>query len=346
MTCYLHSVSEVKNASESKRKYFNCIVQSNNKPIRAVCFSPEKRPELQAVAATKSPVKIKNYKQSNNDDLTITKFTKITPLDNKDVDFAYSEELSSIGTGKPVGILSIPKLAAEQLIVVKGKVVKVSGVKMLSTRYGKLKKQDVVIADPTAHVKVVLWGDHVNALQLDQTYTLNNVRVKSTKFEHYLNTPRNEDFTAIDAAPFTTPVIEYEDDVDTTSTVNGTILGVQNTSKSLGCNNCQKRAVDIIAPHKAVCQSCGFQQPPSACTPFWTLRILLKPKNGQKNIHLQLDCNTTEALLHLINPAFQLGSATEEDIITIILENYKTSLVFTYDTLTSQVSEVIRSDIA
>ena len=125
------------------------------------------------------------------------------------------------------------------------------------------------------------------------------------------------------------------------------ILGVQITSKSLGCNNCPKQAVDIIAPHKAVCQSCGFQQPPSTCTPFWTLRILLKQENGQKTIHLRLDCNTSEALLHLINHHFQLTSATEEDgIIATILKNYKTSLVFTYDTLTLQVSEVSHSNIA
>ena len=99
---------------------------------------------------------MKNYRQSNNNDLTITKFTKITPLDNKNVDFTYAEDLSLTGTGKPVGISSTPKLAAEQLIIVKGKVVKVSGVKMQSTRYGKLKKQDVVISDPTAYVKVAL----------------------------------------------------------------------------------------------------------------------------------------------------------------------------------------------
>ena len=111
---------------------------------------------MQAVAAKKSPVKLKIFKQSNNN-LTTTKFTKITPPpDNKDVDFAYAEELSLTGTGKPVGILSIPKLAAEQLIIIKGKVVKVSGVKMQSTQYGKLTKQDVVISDPTAYVKVVL----------------------------------------------------------------------------------------------------------------------------------------------------------------------------------------------
>ena len=336
MACYLHNISEVKNASESKRKYFNCIVQSNDKQIRAVCFSPEKRAEMQAVAATKSPVKMKNYKQSSNDDLTITQFTKIIPLDNKDVNFAYSEELCLAGTGKPIPISSIIKLAAEQLIIVKGKVVKTSGVKMQPTRYGKLKKRDVVIADPTAYIKVVLWGNYVDALQLHETYILNNVRVKNTKFERYLNTPRNENFTAVNDVPFTTAVVPYEDEVDTTSTVNGMILGIQNASKSLACNNCQKRTVQIVTPHKGLCQSCKSQQPPSSCAFFWSLRILVKPENGHKNIHLRLDHNATETLLHLINHNFQLGSATKEDeIVATILENYETSFVFTYDSVTS-----------
>lgn len=133
-----------------------------------------------------------------------------TPLDNKDTDFAYSEELASFNwsSNKPVPISFIPKLSAEQLITVKAKVVKVSDIKMKAMRYGKLRKQEAVIADPTAHVRLVLSGDHANALQLDQTYSLNNVRIKSTKFQHYLYSPKNEDFMAFDAAAFTTPVVE------------------------------------------------------------------------------------------------------------------------------------------
>ncbi len=348
LTCYLHNISEVKNASESKKKYFNCIVQCNDKPVRAVCFSPEKRSELQALAASKSPVKLRNYKRGSNasEDLTITKFTKVTALDQKEVEFAYSEEIASASVGKPVSISSIPKLASEQLILIKAKVVKISCVKIQSTRFGQLKKQDVIVADPTASIKIVLWGEHVNCLELNQTYTLKNVRVKSTKFEHYLNTPRNEDFAALDAIPYSVPVVEYEDEGDSTSTVNGSIIGVQQASKYIGCNGCPKRNVQIVTPNKAICQneSCKLQQLLSTCPTYWTLRILIKPENATKNIHLRLDSNSTETLLHVINPAFQLQTATEDDIIAIILQNYQTSVTFTYDALNYQVSEVRRCE--
>ena len=55
-----------------KESTFNCVLQCNNKPVRAVCYSPEKRTELQAVAASKSPVKLKNYKRASNDNQDVT----------------------------------------------------------------------------------------------------------------------------------------------------------------------------------------------------------------------------------------------------------------------------------
>ena len=160
--------------------------------MRAVCFSAEKRSELQAIAKSKSPIKLKNYKQtsSKSDDLTITKFTNITTLEKNEVRFDYSEEISSAATGKSVNISTIPKLASEQLIQIKAKVVKISGVKVQSTRFGQVNKQDVIVADPTATTKIVLWGEFVNCLELNETYTLKNVRIKSTKFDPYLNAPK------------------------------------------------------------------------------------------------------------------------------------------------------------
>lgn len=82
-----------------------------------------KRAELHALASTKSPVKFNNYKQPNNgdDDFVITKFTKIVPFDKNKIDFPFSEELRATTTEKPLNISSIQKVAAEQLICVKGK---------------------------------------------------------------------------------------------------------------------------------------------------------------------------------------------------------------------------------
>jgi len=58
-------------------------------------------------------------------------------------------------------------------------------------------------------------------------------RKKFTKYEHYLNSPKNEEMKATEVTPYTVPLVEYKDEVGTSSTVNGIILGVQQTSKSL-----------------------------------------------------------------------------------------------------------------
>ena len=99
INCYFHNISPVKTASTSNKKYFNCVVQCGDKSVRAVCYSPEKRAELHALASTRSPVKLDNYKRPNNrdDDFVITKFTKIVPIDKKEIDFSFSEELTTNG---------------------------------------------------------------------------------------------------------------------------------------------------------------------------------------------------------------------------------------------------------
>ena len=121
INCYLHSISTVQKAQSSNRKYFNCIVQTHEKPVRAVCYSPEKRAELKVLATTKSPVKMRNFKQPDtSDDLIITKWTKITPLEKDQIKFSYSEELAASTSGDPVNLSAIHNLASEQLICVKG----------------------------------------------------------------------------------------------------------------------------------------------------------------------------------------------------------------------------------
>ena len=173
MLCYLHNVSQLKTAAESKRKYFNCVVQCDNKPVRGVCFSPEKRGEMQAVANAKSPVKIKNFKRANDDDnsVTITKYTTITPVERRNINLAFSEELYKSATGEPVKISLISNLVSEQLITIKAKVLKVSGEKIQATRFGRLRKQNIIVADPTGYIKLVLWSDFVNTLDVSHTYT-------------------------------------------------------------------------------------------------------------------------------------------------------------------------------
>jgi hypothetical protein len=196
--------------------------------MRAVFYSPEKRNELKTVATAKSPIKMKNFRQQKDDDLIITKWTDITPLDGDEISFPYSEDLAASTTGQPISLSSIHNLAGEQLICIKGPATSISGIKILTTQFsGRTEKQEVIVRNNTAWIKVVLWGKHVDSLQINKTYLLKNLRVKVTKYERYLNTPRNDECTATECEEFTTPLVPVEDDVSTMSTLSGRILGIQ-----------------------------------------------------------------------------------------------------------------------
>ena len=129
LQCFIHDVSPTQEATSSKRKYFNFTAQSKNEAVRAVCFLPDKQPELRTLQQVKTPVKLENFTTSSSgakQDLIITKYTKITPLKKDDVDFTFSDELQA---NEPVtNISAIHKLAPEQLITVKAEIVSVSSV--------------------------------------------------------------------------------------------------------------------------------------------------------------------------------------------------------------------------
>ena len=52
---------------------------------------------------------------------------------------------------------------------------------------------DITVANPMAHIKLVLWGNYLDTLQLTKIYALTNVGVKFTKSAHFLKTPKNEE---------------------------------------------------------------------------------------------------------------------------------------------------------
>ena len=125
---------------------------------------------------------MRNFKQPDtSDDLIITKWPKITPLEKHQIKFSYSEELAASTSGDPVNLSAIHNLASEQLICVKSQAASISGIKMVSTQYsGNTQKQEVIIRDPTACVKFVLWGRYVDSLEINKTYLFKNLRVKIT----------------------------------------------------------------------------------------------------------------------------------------------------------------------
>lgn len=308
--------------------------------MRAVCYSPEKRTELKTIATAKSPVKIKNFRQQKDDDLILTKWTGVTPIDREQISFPYSEDLAASTSGQPISLSAVHNLAAEQLISIKGQVTSMSGVKIITTQFsGKTEKQEVIIRDNTAWLKVVLWGKHVDSLQLHRTYLLKNLRIKVTKYERYLNTPRNDDFSASECEEFTTPLVPVEEDVNTMSTFSGHILGIQTATKSLLCLGCNKKSIEPTG-NKAICQSCGLTQSAKACPTSWSIRLLLKPDDSSRNLRLVLPNEMVEQFICMTGATVNLPEISEEELILYILDFVDKKFSITFDNIGYVVSDI------
>ncbi len=81
MKCFIHTLSLVKKATNSEKKYFHCTLQTENATARAVCFSPEKHEKFKTCEENKSPIKLENFKlPEEGRDLIVSKFMRITPL--------------------------------------------------------------------------------------------------------------------------------------------------------------------------------------------------------------------------------------------------------------------------
>ena len=102
------------------------------------------------------------------EDVVIDKATKVTPV-NESIGFEHIDLTPSSVTS----LASFSQVSAEQLVTVKAEVAKLSGSERISSQRsssGHLKKQEIVIVDPTASMKVILWEPFVDCFEADQIY--------------------------------------------------------------------------------------------------------------------------------------------------------------------------------
>ena len=150
--------------------------------------------EIKTLEKTKSPVKLQNYKFSRNKDIIIDVTNDVT------------------------NIVSLMNVTAEQIITFKAEVTHVASVKNITSQHhGQLQKQEVMLRDPTGTIKLVLWEQYVDALVVNTTYVLENLKFKVYNDERYLNTPKDEDFKHTEIEPFQQPIPEAEHVIDTPS---------------------------------------------------------------------------------------------------------------------------------
>lgn len=231
----------------------------------------------------KSPVKIQNYDRQKQDVL-ITKYTKIVPLEKDNVNFPHTPMCNADGLLENISWLQ--KVAAEQVVSIKAEVVQMSGWKTIHTQcYGSLKKQEVILRDNTSSTRVVLWEEYVDCREINKTYLLSNLRVKGSKSE-----------------PFTQPLVQVHEGLSLiTTTWTAKMLGIQQATKQSTCVSRNK----IVSPQSngilAECTSCKMTQMLSSCPVQWYLKIFVQNTDKvEQNHKLSFYPNLASQLLNIL----------------------------------------------
>lgn len=168
--------------------------------------------------------------------------------------------MSDVITANDVtSISALINVMPEQIITLNAQVTHVSPVKVMITQnHGPLRKQEVMLRDPSRTIKQVLWEQYVDLLVPSQTYNLENLKVKVYNDQRYLNTPRDEEFQCNETDPFEQPLPEPQQVIDTPS-ITGTVIGVKDITNITACTSCGKKT----APYQSSatlgqCQGCNL----------------------------------------------------------------------------------------
>ena len=332
MTCYLHSVSPVKKGAITGTCYFDMAIQTKDSVKRAVCFAPENHQDYTNMEVAKCPVKLTNYNLSPTKEVMINKYTRMKSVQSDSVTFKFNAKLSS---GTVLSLTDPEKLAAEQLVTIKANISKLSEVKLRPSRGGFTEKQDAVIRDNEKCMKLQLFGENVDTLELGKTYILQNVRIKVGKDIRYFNTPASDPFCAKECPQF--PKLAELMELEVTTIISARIVAIHAVRKSYHCVACARKIPKPLGDNILItCGSCKLDMRYDSCLVSWYIRALVKDVRSATTVSLSF---LDEIAQELLNITKLESTVREDDMAKQLLQLFQIFNIH-YDAVESTVSEV------
>ncbi len=235
-------------------------IQTKNEVLRAVCFAPEKKKEMQAKCESSSPVKITNCRIRKNpytqlNELQINKRTKISEPSPDEVTFNVIEVKKEKSVEATVA--DILSNAPSSKFNVSGRVTFQGPQETVNSNGKVLVKQDAIFTDETDSVRMVLWQSDIKKIESSKTYNVTNM-VKSTyKDVPYIVLTRESVVTTCQV------VVEKEDKKllqHLAKKVSCPANCIEKISTFLSCKKCSGTIANLGGGKILHCSSCGGSQ--------------------------------------------------------------------------------------
>jgi len=311
----LHNISPLK-----KGRYFDFQMQTKDKTVRGVCFSPPKLKRFSELSQKSSPVKLKKFRvdtASNSEDLLMGRDVIIEDLQEID---SQKQELPTT-----MNVSNAKAVCPGQEITIKAKVAHIYPAKTVGK--DNVLMQNAVVVDPTGTIKLTLWENYTNSVNQGSTYIFKNLTVRKDKFTTELYVSTLNSITAIESAPDFQEILPVT--VLDSQTVDVEILGVQKVQSYSACFKCNKR-VDNSQHHNIIeCSSCHFKQKENLAPKHWFVQLLVEVKNSSATkLTLTLFENAIHQIAKINGRTVEINQFTAELIEEIIFDTSVISVTY------------------
>lgn len=171
---FVHNVSPTKKSKIRSFSYFTFSLQvSDNTIRRAVCYDNEKQPIFKAYEESRQPAILTNVTQKRSlldpsqDDVIVSKRSRIQDASNTDIDFEYLEN-SEIHDSNTVTLIgNIPSLSENTITSIQGVVtMSLEHIKEITTKTADTipMLDHCVVTDNTGTIRLTLWGSTIKEI--------------------------------------------------------------------------------------------------------------------------------------------------------------------------------------
>lgn len=305
------TVTKMQDPKRGKKRYFHAKISDGSKKMRLVGFNEDHQKQLASYETQKSPIRIKEcyiQRSSYSGDLEI-KLNDTSVIEKSPTKFKIPSPPPTDFTA----VSTISSLCSSDRVDVKIKVLKTAEPIEVST--GK-QKQDIVIVDKSAAIKLTLWEADIGMLEETQSYELRQMMVRTFNDVKLLNYPKEGG--SFNAIPDIGDTATYDDTIFTPGAKDldhVTIAGVSNLNKYHSCIKCSSK-IKVDTPSKyARCTnaSCRLFQSLSSTNESFAATLVLNhgdqhpqvrvfDKELKQIVDVNADGDITEIMLMEANP--------------------------------------------
>ena len=310
---YVHQCSPMK-TSQNKNQYFDLKLQTATSVYRTVCFSPERHKIFKAKSESSSPVKLTKHQlkknpRSNEEEVHVTKTTRVEDTNEEQIDFDYAELLLD----KPAiqkSALDLKAADCDTVANVSGRVTLHAPVETLNIKGKSLQKQEATFTDESGSIRVVLWENDIKKVVSGQCYEINKIAVRCFDGENYLTLTRESSLV-----PTANSITRADEDCHTTETeqLHCPPEGLNYIQRFLSCKKCYSKLVIADWAKKVIqCTNCNLSQLRSKCQDkieeMYTLYKQQSDENGSLKPLDDLDDDELTEVLLTVEPVITLNS--------------------------------------